>query len=215
MSAIRILIVDDHDCVCAGLRTLLSGVPTVDVVGEARNVSMALAETRRLKPDLILLDIRLGTESGFDVCRQVRELPWKTRVLFLTSSADDAVVLESMSAGADGYIVKDVGSANLIRAIETVAAGQFVLDPAVTQSVIGRVKGLDAASGPGRFDSLSPQERRILGLVAKGQTNKEIANVMGLSDKTVKNYLSKVLEKLQLSRRSEAAAFFVQHSKTE
>ena len=212
MSAIRVLIVDDHECVCIGLRTLLSGCPAVDVAGEARTVATAISETQRLQPDVVLLDIRLGTESGFDVCREIRKMPGKTRVLILTSYADDDAVFQFISAGADGYLLKDVGGEGLIRAIETVAAGQFVLDPAVTGRVVGRGRGSETSSEAGRLDSLSNQEKKILALVAKGQTNKEIATSLGLSDKTVKNYFSKTLEKLRVSRRSEAAAFFVQHS---
>ena len=212
MSAIRVVIVDDHEVVRVGLRTLLAGFSTVDVVGEASTVATAIAETQRLQPDVVLLDIRLGAESGFDVCRQIRKMPGKIRVLILTSFADDDVVFQFISTGADGYLLKDVGSEGLIRAIETVAAGQFVLDPAVTGRVMGRVKNIGSDAEAGRLESLSSQERKILALVAKGQTNKEIASAMGLSDKTVKNYFSKTLEKLQLSRRAQAAAFFVQHS---
>ncbi len=208
---IRLLIVDDHKVVRLGLRTLLSRHAGVEVVGEAGSVAAAVEEATRLQPDVVLMDIRLPDGNGFDACRQIRKAQLETRVLFLTSVADEEIVLESIDAGGDGYLLKEIDEENLVGAIRSVAAGQSILDPAVTRRVLEHVKNPDTPS-TNKLDSLSPQERRVLALVAEGKTNKEIGSVLGLSDKTVKNYLSNILDKLQLSRRSQAAAFFVQHS---
>jgi DNA-binding NarL/FixJ family response regulator len=158
------------------------------------------------------MDVRLPDGNGFDACRQIRKTHPETRVLFLTSFADEEIVLESIDAGGDGYLLKEIDEENLVRAIINVASGQSILDPAVTRRVLERVKNPEATLGKEKLEMLSPQERRVLALVAEGKTNKEIGVALGLSDKTVKNYLSNILEKLQLTRRSQAAAFFVQHS---
>ncbi|MBI4663663.1 MAG: response regulator transcription factor [Verrucomicrobia bacterium] len=210
MKRIRVLIVDDHEVVRIGLRTLLGRFPHIEVVGEAATAAAALAEMERATADVLLLDVRLPDGSGFDVCRQVQTMPGEPRVLILTSFADDEIVFEAIAAGADGYLLKEIDGEGLVKAIEKVAAGQSILDPAVTGRVLGRMKNL--ADPPSKMDLLSTQERRVLALVAEGKTNKEIAADLGLSDKTIKNYLSNVLDKLHLSRRSQAAAFFVQHT---
>lgn len=209
---IRLLIVDDHTVVRLGLRTLLGRYSDIEVVGEAGTVAAAIEETARLQPIVVLMDVRLPDGNGFEACRRIRKAQPDTRVLFLTSFADEEIVLESIDAGGDGYLLKEIDDESLVRAIRTVAAGQSILDPAVTRRVLERVKNPEALAGKDRFEMLSPQERRVLALVAEGKTNKEIGSALGLSDKTVKNYLSNILEKLQLTRRSQAAAFFVQHS---
>jgi DNA-binding NarL/FixJ family response regulator len=209
---VRLLIVDDHKVVRLGLNTLLSRHSGIAVVGEAGTVAAALEETARLLPDVVLMDVRLPDGNGFDACRQIRKTHPETRVLFLTSFADEEIVLESIDAGGDGYLLKEIDEENLVRAIINVASGQSILDPAVTRRVLERVKNPEATLGKEKLEMLSPQERRVLALVAEGKTNKEIGVALGLSDKTVKNYLSNILEKLQLTRRSQAAAFFVQHS---
>jgi two-component system response regulator DevR len=210
---IQILLVDDHLVTRMGLRTLLGGYPQVRVVGEAGSVGTALLEAQRLRPDLILLDVRLPDGNGFEACRQLERLGIEARVLILTSYGDDETVFESIAAGADGYMLKDIDPPGLIHAIETVAAGQSILDPAVTRLVLSRVRLREPELQPdARLNALSAQERRVLALVAQGKTNKEIAAEMKLSDKTVKNYLSNTLDKLKVSRRSQAAAYFVQHA---
>jgi DNA-binding NarL/FixJ family response regulator len=212
---IRLLVVDDHEVVRMGLRTLLSQTPGLAVIGEASTVPEAVEAATRLAPDVVLLDVRLGKESGFDACRRIQALPGDIRVLILTSYADDSIVLEAIQAGADGYLLKEIGAEALLNAIRQVAAGQSILDPSVTKWVLGRIK-TDAEPGQGqprRIDTLSGQERRVLALVAEGRTNKEIARELGLSDKTVKNYFSNILDKLQLTRRSQAAAFYVQETR--
>lgn len=210
MKGIRVLIVDDHEVVRIGLRTLLSRFPHIEVVGEAGTAAAAIAELQRTTPDVILLDVRLPDQSGYEVSRQIQKMDGEPRVLILTSFADDNTVFEAIAAGADGYLLKEIDAEGLVKAIEKVAAGQSILDPAVTGRVLGRVKNL--AEPPSKIDILSTQERRVLALVAEGKTNKEIGVDLGLSDKTIKNYLSNVLDKLHLSRRSQAAAFFVRHS---
>ena len=212
MNPIRVLIVDDHEVVRVGLRTLLSRVESVNVIDEAGNASQALEKVKELRPDVVLLDVRLGENNGFDVCREIQKMEGDIRVLVLTSFADDNIVVEAISAGADGYLLKEVNRDGLVDAIMKVASGQSVLDPAVTGRVFGKVQSLMSNPSMNKLTLLSAQERRVLALVAEGKTNKEIAAAMGLSDKTIKNYFSNILDKLQMTRRSQAAAYFVQHS---
>jgi two-component system, NarL family, response regulator DevR len=214
LTPIRVLLVDDHVVTRLGLRTLLSGFSQIEVIGEAYSVASAVAEATNLKPDVMLLDVRLPDGNGFEACRQLQKLNLDVRVLILTSFADDETIFESLAAGADGYLLKEIDSEGLVRAIENVAAGKSILDPAITRRVLSRVRlpGPESSKDD-RINLLSAQERRVLALVAQGKTNKEIAVEMGLSDKTVKNYLSNTLEKLKVSRRSQAAAVFVQHAR--
>jgi DNA-binding NarL/FixJ family response regulator len=204
--------VDDHKVVRLGLRTLLQHYPDIQVAGEAGTVAEAVARASELKPDLVLMDVRLPDGNGFEACRQIRRSLPEVRVLFLTSFADEEIVIESIDAGADGYLLKEIDEPTLVRAIRDVARGQSILDPAITRRVLERARTPSITTARDRWDSLSPQERRVLALVAQGKTNKEIAMDLSLSDKTVKNYLSNALEKLGMTRRSQAAAFFVQHS---
>ncbi len=213
--SIRLLIVDDHKVVRLGLHTLLSRHNGIEVVGEAGTSAAAVEQTAGLKPDVVLMDVRLPDGNGFEACRQIRRVQPDTRVLFLTSFADEEIVLESIDAGGDGYLLKEIDEDNLVQAIRNVAAGKSILDPAVTRRVLEHVKNTDThleTPSTNRLGSISPQERRVLELVAEGKTNKEIGVALGLSDKTVKNYLSNIMEKLQVARRSHAAAYFVQHS---
>ena len=213
MNPISVFIVDDHEVVRVGLRTLLSRAPEVEVIGEAESVQQAVAKIAELLPDVVLLDVRLKDGSGFEVSREVQKLDKDVRVLVLTAFSDDEMIMQAISAGADGYLLKEIGRDQLVEAIQKVASGQSILDPAVTGRVFGKMQALiQDPNGGNRLNSLSAQERKVLALVAEGKTNKEIAAAMGLSDKTIKNYFSNILEKLQLSRRSQAAAYFVQHS---
>jgi two-component system response regulator DevR len=211
---ISILLVEDHEVTRVGLRSLLRGFEHLNIVGEAETVVDAVTLAGKLKPDVVLMDIRLRDGTGFDACRTMQKQGLESRVLFLTSFADDDVLFEAIACGADGYLLKEINSQSLVSAIESVAAGKSILDPAVTRRVMARVKHV-GAPGPAddRISKLSPQEFRIVSLVAEGKTNKEIAAVLGLSDKTVKNYLSNAMEKLNTNRRSQTAALFIQHGK--
>jgi len=203
--------VDDHEVVRVGLRTLLARYPQIEIVAEADSVATAVAEAIRTKPDTVLLDVRLPDGSGFEACRRMHEAGLDARVLILTAFADDETILRSIQAGADGYLLKEINGEALVKAIEAVASGNSILDPNVTARVMKHIQTLGAGSQD-KMELLSAQEQRVLALVAEGKTNKEIAAALGLSDKTVKNYLSNVLDKLQLHRRAQAAAYFAQHT---
>jgi two-component system response regulator DevR len=208
---VRVLIVDDSELVRLGLRTMLGSYPAVRVAGEAESVATAVSSATELRPDLVLMDIRLPDGSGIDACRQILAVRPGTRVLVLSSMVTDSLVQDAIAAGAHGYLLKDIDGQGLVSAILDVAAGKSILDPAVTLRVMQLMKsGQNLTAGKERFDSLSPQEQRVLALVAQGLTNKEIAADLKLSEKTVKNYLSNLFDKLQISRRSQAAAFYTQ-----
>ena len=215
---IRVLLVDDHEVVRIGLRTLLGRAKQFEVTGDAGTVDDAVKEAVRLKPDVVLMDLRLPDGSGIDACREIRTASPHSKVLFLTSYSDDDAVLSTIFAGASGYLLKEISREALVKAIELVAVGQSIIDPAVTERVLKRMRSMseaadsDTDANGGKGEQLSLQEQRILALVAEGKTNKEIAAVLELSDKTVKNYLSNIFQKLQVSRRSQAAAFFVRKS---
>ena len=205
---IRLLLVDDHAVVRLGLRTLFNRTTTIQIVGEASTMHEAVKESVRLAPDVILMDIRLPDGSGVEACREIREVQPHARVLFLTSFSDDDTVLSTVFSGASGYLLKEVDSEALIRAIEAVAKGEAIIDPAVKARVLSRFQ---AEANQGKLatnEPLSPQEQRVLALVAKGHTNKEIATLLNLSDKTVRNYLHNTFQKLHISRRTEAVAWF-------
>ncbi len=206
--SIRVVIVDDHEVVRIGLRAVLNLTPGMKVVGQGIRMVDAKRLCLRFKPDLILLDIRLPDGSGVDAARDILVKCPQTRVLFLTSFADDHTVLEAVLAGAHGYILKDIASQALIRAIRAVAAGQVIIDPRLTGQTLGWLKNVYREPGHSKRPLLSPQEQRLLPLVAQGLTNKEIAQDLRLSEKTVKNYLANIYSKLSIGRRSQIAAFY-------
>ena len=208
---VRVVIVDDSEVVRVGLRALLGGESTIQVVGEAPNVVAGIETSLRTRPEVVLLDIRLPDGSGFDACRAILKRLPDTRVLILSSVADDALVDEAIRAGAQGYLLKEVNARGLIQAIIDVAAGKSILDPAIAARVMRMLK----TGTPAQHDelaTLSVQERRVLALIAEGRTNKEIGNELGLAEKTVKNYLSNVFDKLHVTRRAQAAAIFAQRN---
>jgi two-component system, NarL family, response regulator DevR len=213
IKSIRLMMVDDHEVLRLGLRTLFSEAGGFQIVGEAGTMAQAIAAAARLKPDVVLMDVRLPDGSGIEACRAIRTARAESRVLFLTSFADDDAVLATILAGAQGFLLKDVGSDELLKAVRTVAAGRSILDPAVTQRVLARVQAQSAAASQvdGQSEDLSPQEQRVLALVAEGMTNKEVATALALSDKTVEHYLSNVFQKLQVTRRAQAAAYYTRH----
>lgn len=205
--SLRLLIVDDSELVRVGLQTLLQAVPGITLCGSAATAAEALVLCQREQPDVVLLDVHLPDGNGVEVCRKLLALGGEVRVLFLTSSADADTVDAAIHAGAHGYLLKEIHTTALIQAIRDVAAGRSILDPQITERVMtllksDRTKPLVA--------SLSPQEQRVLALIAAGNTNKEVANEMGLAEKTVKNYLSTIFEKLHVTRRSQAAVYYAQ-----
>jgi DNA-binding NarL/FixJ family response regulator len=204
---IRLLLVDDHAVVRYGLRTLLGPHPRMEVVGEAATRDRAIEEAARLAPDIVLMDVRLPDGSGIEACREIRSARPETRVLFLTSFADDEALLATLFAGGQGYLLKEIDEDGLLRAIEAVAAGQSILDAAMTHRMFAQMSA-PAPANTRQTDALSSQEQRILALVAEGRTNKQIAASLSLSDKTVRNYLSQIFQKLQVSHRAHAAALY-------
>jgi DNA-binding NarL/FixJ family response regulator len=203
MTAVRIMVVDDHEVVRLGLVSLLSRQPGYAVAGEAGGAREAVEKARALAPDIIIMDVRMPDGSGIEACRQIRaELPG-TRVIMLTSYADDEAVITAVMAGASGYVLKQVGSGDLLRSIETVRAGGTLLDPALTMRVLERMRTA-AQRGP---EPLTEQERSILGLIGEGRTNREIAQALFLSEGTVRNYVSSILMKLGFTNRAQAAAY--------
>ncbi|HEX7767460.1 MAG TPA: response regulator transcription factor [Nitrospira sp.] len=207
-----LLIVDDHEVVRQGLRTLLDLEPDFRVIGEAASVADAVTQTALLRPCVVLLDVKLPDGSGIAACRRLLATMPATRVLMLTSFSEDAMVVEAVQGGAHGYALKDVRTRDLIQAIRTVASGLGYLDPRVAQQTLHWIRDRShAASGhsPDRLTRLSPQERAILPLLAEGKTNKEIAASLRLSDKTIKNYLANIFDKLQVRRRTEAVSWYI------
>ncbi len=205
---IRIVLVDDHQMVRVGLKTLLENFPKLVIVGEAATAAEALEVVPRLVPNVVLLDIRLPDGSGLDVCRKLHQTLPSIRVLMLTSYYTDDMVMDAIEAGAEGYLLKELNADFLVRSIFEVMEGKSILDPAVTRKVIDRARTGKTDESKVTLGLLSPQERRVIALVAEGKTNKEIGVELKLSDKTVKNYLSNLMEKLNFSRRSQAAVFY-------
>jgi two-component system, NarL family, response regulator DevR len=205
------MLVDDHEVVRLGLGSLLTRTDNMEIVAEAGSVKEAIEKAAHHHPDVVLMDLRLPDGSGLDACREILAARPATRVLFLTSYSDEEAVVSTVLAGAAGYLLKEIGTKALINAIELVYGGQSILDPKVTTAIMGRMLELAkvaTGSRPLNSNDLSPQESRILVLVVEGKTNKEIAKQLGLSDKTVKNYLSNAFQKLHVRRRSHAAAVF-------
>jgi len=208
---LRLLLVDDHEVVRSGLAALLARRPAFQVVAEAGTVAEALAAARHFRPDLVIMDVRLPDGTGIEACRDIRaEMP-ETRVVMLTSYPDEEAVLAAILAGASGYLLKQIRGRDLVAALESVGRGDSLLDPAVTERVLERVRRVAAGAGQDELAELTKQERKILLLVAEGKTNREIAAEVFLSDKTVKNYVSSILSKLNLQRRAQAAAFVAKH----
>ncbi|WP_447962481.1 response regulator transcription factor [Nitrospira sp. Ecomares 2.1] len=206
---IRLLLVDDHEVLRLGLKTLFTETEKIEVVGEAGTRAAAISAADRLHPDVVLMDVRLPDGSGIDACREIRNASPETRVLFLTSFADDQAVMATIMAGAKGFLLKEISGEELVRAVQTVAEGKSILDAATTERVLTRIQHLSLPSPDGKKETLAPQEMKVLTLVAEGKTNKEIAVALDLSDKTVGHYLENIFQKLQVTRRSQAAAEFV------
>ena len=209
---VSVFIVDDYKFVRVGLQTMLSRHDEINVVGEARTVKDAISESCRLKPDVVLMEVRLPSGSGVEACRAIRGSCPNTRVRFLSFYEDNEAVLATMAGEASGYLLKHINSEGLMRAICAVAAGQSILDPSITESVLTRMRlQKEQASEPQRT-TLSAQQQRVLALLAEGKTNKEIGSSLELSDKTVKNYVRFIFQKMKVTRRGQAAALFIRDS---
>ena len=211
---LRVMLVDDHEVVRSGVRAMLDTEDDIYVTTEAGTVREAIDEADRTKPDVVVMDVRLADGSGIEATREIRAKHPDARVLMLTSFADDEALFASIMAGASGYVLKQVRTGELVRAIRAVGAGESLLDPAVTTSVLDRLRKGKHLMRDERLARLSPQEERILTLIADGKTNREVGEELGLAEKTVKNYVSSILSKLEVARRAEAAAYLARHTTT-
>ncbi len=211
---IAVFIVDDHEVVRAGVRTLLDGEEDIDVVGDTGSAIDAVRRIRQCDPDVVVLDVRLPDGSGVEVCRDVISAQPDLKVLMLTSFADDEALFNSIMAGASGFLLKQVRSTDLAHTIREIAAGKSLLDPSVHDRVLRRLRGETDDPDAQLLRSLTGQERRILALIADGRTNRQIADEIHLAEKTVKNYVSNILAKLGVARRSEAAAWAVRQEQS-
>jgi DNA-binding NarL/FixJ family response regulator len=211
MPKTRILLVDDHDIVRLGLMTLLNDQPDMEVVGEASTAGESVRMAEQLKPDVVLMDIRLPGEGGIEACRQIASKTTSCKVVMLTSFADDELVMRAIRAGAVGYVLKQVGNEELLRAIRAAARGEALLDPSTTARLLSRVRETERKADEDAFRDLSDREMDVLIHLAKGRTNAEIGALLNLSEKTVGNYVSNMFEKLNLSNRIELAAYAYEH----
>ncbi|MGH2660850.1 MAG: response regulator transcription factor [Actinomycetota bacterium] len=205
---------DDHEVVRGGVKALLQATDDIIVTAEASSVREAIDEADRARPDVVVMDVRLVDGSGIEATREIRARHPKTAVVMLTSFADDEALFASIMAGAAGYVLKQVKGGELVRAIRTVGKGESLLDPAVTSAVLDRLRRGKHLLRDEKLARLSPQEERILSLVADGKTNREIGDELHLAEKTVKNYVSSILSKLEVARRAEAAAYLARHTTT-
>jgi DNA-binding NarL/FixJ family response regulator len=203
---VRVFLLDDHELVRRGIRDLLWAQDDMIVVGDAATAEEALERIPQTQPDVAVLDVRLGEGSGIEVCREIRSAHPKVACVMLTSFADDEALFASIMAGAAGYVLKQIRGSDLVTAIRRVAAGESLLDPSLTARVLERLRHPQPEEAD-PLAGLSPQERRILDLIAEGKTNRQIGETMFLAEKTVKNYVSHLLAKLGMERRSEAAAY--------
>jgi DNA-binding NarL/FixJ family response regulator len=212
MNPLRIVIADDHEVVRLGLKTLLDRHPDFTVVDEASTAREAVEKTLRVQPDVVVMDVRLQGGSGIEACRQIMSETSQIKVIILTSYAEDEMLFDAISAGAAGYVLKQIGGDDLVRAIERVGRGEALLDPSLVQKVFARVREAARKEEAAAFAELTDQELRVLAQVAEGKTNREIAKALYLGEGTVRNYVSSILSKLGLTNRAEAAAYAVEHN---
>ncbi len=215
MNKQRILLVDDHEVVRLGLKTLLERHSQFEVVGEASTAREAIEMVDRLEPEVVVMDIRLPGKSGIEACEEIVKKHPDTKVIMLTSYAEDEMLFSAIRAGASGYVLKQIGSDDLVKALEAIARGEALLDPAVTQRVFQEVRRAVKEEEASAFAHLSQQEKHVLLLVSEGKTNREIAKALYLGEGTVRNYVSSVLSKLGVNNRAEAAAYAVEHNLRE
>jgi DNA-binding NarL/FixJ family response regulator len=215
MAKQRIILVDDHEVVRLGLKALLERHPQFEVVGEASSARDAMEQVAALEPDVVVMDIRLPGTSGIEACEQIVDEYPNTKVIMLTSYAEDEMLFSAIRAGASGYVLKQIASEELVKAIEAVGRGEALLDPAVTQRVFQEVRRAVKEEEASALAHLSQQEKHVLLLVSEGKTNREIAKNLFLGEGTVRNYVSSILSKLGVNNRAEAAAYAVEHSLRE
>jgi two-component system response regulator DevR len=211
MTNLRILLVDDHEVVRLGLKTLIDRHPGFEIVAEAASEHEAIEKATQYTPDIVLMDIRLAGGSGIEACEKIMTNLPNTKVVMLTSYAEDEMLFSAIRAGAVGYVLKQVGGNEVIRAIEAAARGEATLDPTLTQRVFDEMRRSIKQEESAAFNDLTNQEMHVLELIAEGKTNREIAEVLYLSEGTVRNYVSGILSKLNVSNRAEAAAYAIQH----
>lgn len=211
----RVLLVDDHEVVRLGLKSLLERHSQFDVIGEASNAREAMEMVSNYHPDVVVMDIRLPGTSGIEACEEITNRFPETRVIILTSYAEDEMLFSAIRAGASGYMLKQIGGEDLIKALEAVGRGEALLDPAVTQRVFQEVRRAVKEEEASAFAHLSQQEKHVLLLVSEGKTNREIAKALFLGEGTVRNYVSSILSKLGVNNRAEAAAYAVEHNLRE
>ncbi len=211
MAKIRLMIVDDHEVVRLGMRAAFELEPDINVVGEAGNGAEALAKISILDPQVVLMDVRMEKMGGIEACREMKSAYPNVSVLMITSFPDDEAVAASILAGASGYLLKNVSRTELLKAVRLVATGQSLLDPAAAKRALTRMNTIATGTTQAPGEELTEREREVLALVARGYTNKQIAEALYVSEKTARNHVSHILEKLGLARRSEAAAYAVEH----
>jgi DNA-binding NarL/FixJ family response regulator len=205
--SIRILIVDDHEVVRIGIRTLLASAAGIKIIGEGSTASEALEQTAKLRPDVVLLDVRLPDGSGVEACRKIKADHPETRVVMLTSFSDEEAIVGAVMAGASGYLLKQADGERLTQSIRDATEGESSLDPRAAGTLITQFRELSAKQGENELASLTERERKMLALIAEGYTNRAIGEVLHLSEKTVRNHVSQLLRKLGFQRRSQAAAW--------
>ena len=212
MSKIRLLLVDDHEVVRVGLRALLSRHPDFEVIDEASSGQEAVRKALLHRPEIVVMDVRLNGMSGIEACREITQAAPDVKVIMLTSYGDDDTLFEAIAAGASGYVLKQIGSNDLIKSIETVGRGDSTLDPATTSRVFARMREQARKKEESAFSDLTEQELKVLAYLAEGKTNREIADILSLGEGTVRNYVSSVFSKLHVNNRAEAAAYAAAHN---
>jgi DNA-binding NarL/FixJ family response regulator len=212
MSKLRLILVDDHEVVRVGLRTLLSRHAEFDVVDEASTGQEAVRKALMHRPDIMIMDVRLSGMSGIEACREIVQAAPSIKVIMLTSYGDDDTLFESIAAGASGYVLKQIGSDELMRSIENVGKGEASLDPATTSRVFARMREMARRREESAFSQLTEQELRVLAHLSEGRTNREIADILVLGEGTVRNYVSSIFAKLHVNNRAEAAAYAAAHN---
>lgn len=207
MKKINILLVDNHEVLVLGLKTLFERYEKFRIVGEAYSGTEAIEKAHSLHPDVIIMDIRMPDINGIEACREIKQNNPDINVIMLTSYADDEAVFASLIAGASGYVLKEIGTQALVKAVETVSKGQSLLDPSVTSKVIEKMREISQQNINCDLQLLTSQEKKVLSLIAEGKTNREMATIMFLSEKTIRNYVSNILHKLNLQTRAQAIAY--------